>query len=101
MKHRRLLIRPFAKLDVAVAALWYERQRVGLGGEFTHAIREQIATIVERPKTFPVVRKKEIRRALVDRFPYAVYFIATEHRISVIGVLHTSQDVARRLRGRV
>jgi len=101
MKRSRLLIRPFAKLDLAEAALWYEQQRVGLGDELIQAVDEQIAIIVERPKSFAVVRRKEIRRALVDRFPYAVYFIATDELISVVGILHTSQDVGSRLRGRV
>src|SRR5438067_1793002 len=100
MKHRRLLIRPFAKLDVAGAALWYEQQRPGLGDEFTHAIRQHVETIIERPTSFPVVRKKEIRRMLVHRFPNAIYFIAAGELVSVIGVLHTSQDVSRKLRGR-
>jgi plasmid stabilization system protein ParE len=95
-----LLIRPFAKLDIAEAALWYEEQQSSLGDEFTQAIGEQVQTILERPTSFPVVRKKEIRRALVNRFPYAIFFIARDEFISIIAVLHTSQDHTRRLRRR-
>lgn len=35
------------------------------------------------------------RRALMTRFPYAIYFRASAHTVDVIGVLHTSRDPRR------
>lgn len=100
MKMRRLLVRPFAKLDLAEAALWYHEQRSGLGDEFLEEIDGTLKQIKERPESFPVSHKDDIRRALVNRFPYAVFFAVNQQLIAVIAVFHTSRDLKRLLKDR-
>ncbi|MDB5329153.1 MAG: addiction module toxin RelE [Phycisphaerales bacterium] len=97
---RRLIIRGTAKLDLARAALWYQQKRISLGDEFLEAIGSCIKTIAERPTSFPIVYKKDVRRALTDRFPYAIYFVPAADYTAVIAILHTSQDHVRHLRRR-
>ena len=43
------------------------------------------------PLQFAVVRES-IRRVVVNRFPYSVYFRAEQHRIVVLAVFHGSRD---------
>jgi plasmid stabilization system protein ParE len=100
MNARRLKIRPLAQLDLAEAALWYQQQRRGLGDEFLEEMGIAFNQICERPESFPTIPKKHIRRALANRFPYAVFFTLTEELISIIAVFHTSRDLKRLLKDR-
>ena len=76
-----------AQHDVEDTVAWYEGQRVGLGGRFVAALDRLIDRFSENPQQFPVI-EPEVRRALVRRFPYAVYFIVSSDHIAVIAVLH-------------
>jgi plasmid stabilization system protein ParE len=83
----RLSLRAEAAADIAEAAAWYEDQRAGLGSEFTRAVRAQLAAIEREPRLYPVVRG-EARRAVIRRFPYAIYFLLELEAIVAFGCLH-------------
>ena len=89
----RLSLSAEAEGDIGGAAAWYEEQRPGLGLEFTRAVRALLATVERDPLRFPLARH-EIRRALVRRFPYAVYFLVGSEATTVIGCLHVRRDPA-------
>ena len=63
----------------------------GLGAEYTRAVRAMLAAVERDPRQFPIARG-EVRRALLLRFPYALYFILEAERIVVIGCLHGRRD---------
>ena len=88
---RSLLIRPQAELDVANAVRWYEEQRAGLGDEFVIELDSILRRAILRPLQFPQI-KNDIRRALLRRFPYAVYFRVGEETMDLIAVLHQHRD---------
>ena len=95
----RLVVRAAAEADIVDAALWYEQRAQGLGTEFLRALDVAFAEIARMPDRFPAVHR-ECRRALLRRFPYAVYFVATPDRISVVACMHARRD-PRRWRERV
>lgn len=70
----RLIVRPSAELDIREAAEWYEDEEAGLGGQFVDELRHIVSRISELPSQFPDVGRG-IHRALLRRFPYAVYFL--------------------------
>ncbi len=82
-----LIIRPEAELDVESSAVWYERQQPGLGSRFVDGLNEVFARITETPLQFPQL-DKGVRRALLRRFPYGIYFVPEPHRLVVLAVLH-------------
>jgi plasmid stabilization system protein ParE len=84
---KELILRPRAEYDVQDAALWYEAQRVGLGLEFLEALDYVINRITNNPLQFPEIQSG-VRRGLLHRFPYSVYFVVIEERVEVIAVLH-------------
>jgi plasmid stabilization system protein ParE len=90
----RLLVRSAAEADMADAALWYEARAVGLGAEFLRAVDVTLAEIQRMPQRFPVVHDT-CRRALLRRFPYAVFFLPTTEAIHVIACFHASRDPKR------
>ena len=78
----RLVVRLAAEADIADAALWYEERATGLGTEFLRAVDVTLAEIRRMPERFPVIHL-QCRRALLRRFPYAVYFVPSADLISV------------------
>jgi len=87
----RLVVRDAAEADIAEAARWYERRSPGLGREFLRAVDVTFAEISRMPERYPIVRGAA-RRALLRRFPYAVYFVATPELVSVFACLHARRD---------
>ncbi len=87
-----------AASDVALAREWHDAQRSGLGNEFVEALENLIDLISDLPEAFPEIAVG-LRRALLGRFPYAVYYrLETwplwEHR-DVIACLHTRRPPSR------
>ena len=77
--------------DIKTAYDWYESQRVGLGEDFLLTLEESYAKIVRTPKLYQLIYKT-VRRKLVRRFPYGVFFTLRDDKIIVIAVLHTKSN---------
>ena len=84
-------LRPEAEWNLADAARWYEEQRLGLGRQFLDETQVVLSSIAESPLAHGVVHRA-VRRALLRRFPFGVFYRAEPSRIVVIGVLHGSRD---------
>jgi plasmid stabilization system protein ParE len=90
---RRFILRPRAENDIQTAFEWYESQRAGLGDQFLAAVRERLEAIRNFPEANPVVYR-DIRRAVVSRFPYLVFYVIKPQRITVLAVLHHARNPA-------
>lgn len=88
---RKLVLRPEAENDIAGAAQWYEEQRSGLSIEFRSAL-DQTFTAIEKNADLYTPIYRELRRALLRRFPYAVFYVERADNIIVAAVLHTSRN---------
>jgi len=82
-----LVFRPEAEAELLEARAWYELQRIDLDRVFAEAVEATVAAITRNPLAYRRV-KGETRRALVHRFPYAVYFQARADEIVVLAVMH-------------
>jgi toxin ParE1/3/4 len=89
----RLRSEPRADLEVEAAFTWYEHERPGLGREFLSELRATYDRIAQWPLTYQHLRSG-IRRALLRRFPYAVYFAVEDDAVVVVAVLHVARDPA-------
>lgn len=87
----KLIIAPEAQQDVDEAYCWYEDRRPGLGEEFLGCVDACIHAICRTPDLHPIIHE-EYRRALVRRFPYAVFFEYSADNVTVYSIFHTSQD---------
>lgn len=68
---------------------WYEQQREGLGSEFLEAIDRAFEEIVEAPASYPTwTADARVRKKVVDRFPYFVFFTVSRVLVRVIAVAH-------------
>jgi plasmid stabilization system protein ParE len=89
-----LIVRPAAAADIDEAWLWYEAHRHGLGQEFLDAVEQAFRTVAEMPTRYRVMRGG-VRRALVRRFPYSVFFRMVGQDIVVLGCFHGRRDPRR------
>ena len=89
-----VIISTEAESDLTQAYLWYEKQVEGLGSEFLLCVDACIQNITRSPKIFQKVHKN-IRRALIRRFPYGIFDIEQPDHIMIIAVFHASRDPSR------
>jgi len=80
-----------ALADIDEAYRWYEQQHCGLGATFMAEIEAVEALMGQHPKMFPQVRA-QVRRAMLHKFPYGVFYLAQPTFVSVIAVLHHARD---------
>lgn len=90
---RTPVFRPQAEAEALEARRWYEARRAGLGEEFSAEVDAAVERILEHPFAFPRVRG-ETRRAVLTRFPCALYFRIVDDSIVVLAV-HGRQDPSR------
>jgi plasmid stabilization system protein ParE len=85
--------------DVLLARDWYDSQRTGLGDDFVRSLEQVIDLMSQLPEAFPEIAVG-LRRALLERFPYAVYYRLNADVVDVIACLHTRRSPSRwRIRG--
>jgi plasmid stabilization system protein ParE len=89
-----LIVRPDAEADIAAAYDWYEEQREGLGKDFVEEVSTVIAAVQSEPLRFPATFRT-LRRALVHRFPYGVFFVVRANTVIVVAAMHLARDPRR------
>ena len=77
--------------DLAAGFGYYEDQIEDLGEKFLTAVDSTFDAIEHFPEMFARIHG-EVRRALVSRFPYAVFYRVESRQVVVLTVLHTSRD---------
>jgi plasmid stabilization system protein ParE len=93
MRHS-VLLREEAEQDLFDTSLWYEQQRPRLGHEFLDDVQSVIDRISEQPLSFPLVHRSA-RRAVLNRFPFCVYFLVEDAAIVVFAIIHGSRHPRR------
>ena len=86
--------RPQADADLLEARAWYDAQEPGRGTVFFEAVSAIVHRIADMPLAFPLV-ERQLRRAVLRRFPYSVYFQVRADYIVIVAVMHNSRDPRR------
>lgn len=76
-----------ARAETLETFRWYEEQRSGLGAVFRRELDESIERIRSAPLASPPLYR-DVRRALVERFPYANFYRILPDAIVVVEVIH-------------
>ena len=86
-----LILTPEAEDDLAVAKAWYNRQRAGLGEEFIEQVEKALHRISDMPELASEVYPG-VRRVVLRRFPYGIFYRDDEDQVAVIAVYHSKRD---------
>lgn len=87
---REVRLRPEAEQDLVEAATWYEVNQPGLGQQFLDEVQETLSSISEQPLAYTLVYRS-VRRALLSRFPFGVFYVMSDPTLIVVAVLHGSR----------
>ena len=90
MSHE-IIVRPEAAREIQEAFDWYEEKSEGLGLEFLRAADACMAGIERNPLASPTLYQ-DIRRSLLRRFPYALFYMVKEERIIVLACFHAKRN---------
>lgn len=85
-----MIIRPEAEVEMGDAFDWYEERVPGLGSDFLLNVDAAFNAILRNPEQYPAVYKN-LRRALIRRFPYQVFYLLEDKRIVVLAVFHAKR----------
>ncbi len=69
----KIVITPTAEQDIQTGRNWYESQQSQLGVDFIDAIENTIQKVQSNPNVFSRIYKG-IRKAIVKRFPFGIYY---------------------------
>lgn len=77
-----------AQEELDDAYCWFEERTAGKGLEFLDGVHRAVVLI----RNFPLAGaeiEREVRRTLIERFPYAVVYGIEDETIIVIAIAHT------------
>ena len=86
-----LRIHPFAEFDIEDAKDWHNIQEENLGNEFIIEIEKSISQMLNNPNQFPKINKG-IRKVVIKRFPYSIFYRVISDTIELYAVLHNSRN---------
>ena len=77
--------------EIGEAQEWYESQSTGLGEEFIAAMELQLKRLEQDPLLYAEVIPS-VRRALLPRFPYGLFYAVRGNLIHILAVVHDARN---------
>ena len=95
----RLIYHPDAEAELIEAARFYEKRVSTLGAQFLEAADQAMRVILDAPERWRII-EADVRRYLMPRFPYAIYYRILPDHIRILAFKHHSRhpDYWRRRR---
>jgi toxin ParE1/3/4 len=87
----RIRFRREAEAEVIDALAWYRELSLDLSRGFRQSLDSCIASIQRFPESHPVVHR-DIRRALMKRFPYGLFYVREADLITILACFHAKRD---------
>lgn len=86
-----VVFRRIARLELDEAIAWYENRLQGLGLELESEVEAVLQRIAGTPEQFQIIRG-EIRRAVLNRFPYTIHFLVESDRVVILAIFHVKRS---------
>ena len=86
-----VVLRPEARAEFDDAFDWYEQRRPGLGVDFVAQVQEVFDQISATPGLHAQIFH-DVRRGVVRRFPYSVFYKVEPQQVVVLAVFHSNRD---------
>jgi toxin ParE1/3/4 len=87
----QVIYKAAAEADVEEAYIAYEKVRQGLGGEFLDELARIEGHLQANPALYQQV-DGDMRRAVLRRFPYGLFYVIDGGQVNVLGCLHLHRD---------
>ena len=76
-----------ARSELLEAVRYYNRERPGLGFEFSNELRNSLNRIKKYPDAWPLI-SENVRKCIVNRFPFSVLYLTEGFSILIVAVMH-------------
>jgi len=76
-----------AKVELFNARDYYDDLLFGLGKSFIIEIEKTINIIKKNPLAYPIINKN-IRKAVIMKFPYSILYIIEEDIVYLLAIMH-------------
>jgi len=86
-------LRLSAAEDLAEGYAWYE-QEAQLGNDFLTAVEHALESITRHPRSHAIA-VRNVRRALMRRFPYSIFYEEATDGIVVRAIFHNARKPSR------
>ena len=86
----RLIYHPDAEAELIEAVQYYERRVATLGVQFLNEAARATSIILETPERWNIIAE-DVRRCLMLRFPYAIYYRALPDCVRILAFKHHSR----------
>jgi len=83
----RVILSPDAEEDIRAAIRWYLQIQLELSFRFRAEVQTVLRRVAQNPFQFPLTPTL-IRKALLRRFPYAIYFTLNAEGALVLAISH-------------
>jgi len=90
----RLKFSARALREIGEAQEWYELQSPGLGEEFIAAMELQLKRLEQAPLLYAEIIPR-VRRALLPRFPYGLFYAVRGNLVHILAVLRDARNPSR------
>lgn len=80
--------------ETGEAREWYESQSFGLGEEFIAAMELQLKRLEQAPLLYAEIIPG-VRRALLPRFPFGLFYVVRGNLVYILAVLHDARNPNR------
>ena len=77
----------FAELELIEAIAQYDAKAEGLGDRLLAEVRAAVGYIEEFPDSSPV-NESDVRRKVLVKFPYDLFYVVTTSEVVVLSVAH-------------
>jgi plasmid stabilization system protein ParE len=82
---------PEARAEYQSAIAWYRARSRDAARDLANTVDDGLRSIRERPLTWPVWRGGPVRRRVLRRFPYSLFFLVNDHTVVILAVAHHSR----------
>ena len=83
----RVVYHPDAEAELIETARFYEKRLPILGNQWLDAVDQAVEKIVATPTRWRIV-EKDVRRYLVPRFPYTIYYRVLADEVRILAFKH-------------
>jgi plasmid stabilization system protein ParE len=87
----RINYKPLARAESADAYEWYAQPNIKMGMAFREDVRRTEAFLKTNPTIYAKV-EGDMRKAVLKRFPYSLFYIIDDDRVIVLSVSHQNRE---------
>jgi toxin ParE1/3/4 len=85
---KRYRFHPEARIEVQSAAVWYRERSSEAARGFAEAVSEGIQSIRNHPEAWPTWRRPDVRRRVLRRYPYSIFYIVEDGVVVIVAIAH-------------